>query len=105
MAQKKKKVDTSSFIPKEWSLPKELAFLSEVNLHNSESPAINICDAIIRKANVLNQTFRGSRQPEYVSRNSAMKEGKLPCISKSRKIIIPGLLNVASEDDMVVMNN
>ena len=54
LAQKKKKVDVTSFMPKEWALPKELNFLSQVHLPTSDSPAINLCDSIIRKANMLN---------------------------------------------------
>ena len=58
--QKKKKIDVKQYMPSDWELPKEL-FFNQVNLPVSESPAINLCDAIVRKANMLKETFRGTR--------------------------------------------
>ena len=37
----------------------------------SENPTINFCDAMVRKANLLNDKFRGNRQPEYMRKGQA----------------------------------
>ena len=50
-------------MPTDWELPKEIF---DLNLRKSENPTVNLCDAIVRKVNILNENFRGKRKPEYM---------------------------------------
>jgi len=98
--QKKKKIDIKKLMPTPWELPKELHFLSQVHLPVSDSPAINLCDAIVRKANMLNQNFRGSRKPEYMSHTYLKFDSSLPSIASSKKIPSLGMLNLNTQSDV-----
>jgi len=53
--------------------------LSQVNLPSTDNPTINFLDAVKRKANLLNDNFRGNRQPEYMRYATV---SKLPSIAK-----------------------
>ena len=61
--QKPRPVDIHKLMPTQYELPSEMF---EIHLPQSENPTINLCDAIVRKANLLNEKFRGNRQPEYM---------------------------------------
>ena len=50
-------------MPTDWELPSEMF---ELNLAKSENPTVNLCDAIVRKVNLLNENFRGNRKPDYM---------------------------------------
>jgi hypothetical protein len=52
-------------MPKQWDLPDELF---AVHLPISDNPTINKMDAMIRKANLLNTEYRGTRKPDYMMR-------------------------------------
>ena len=69
-------MDVKQFLPTEWDMPELLA---QVNLPVSDNPTINFLDAVKRKANILNDEFRGKRQPEYMRYATA---SKLPSITK-----------------------
>ena len=51
-------MDIKQFLPTEWDMPELLA---QVNLPVSDNPTINFLDAVKRKANILNDEFRGKR--------------------------------------------
>ena len=51
-------------MPKKWENPNESIF----HYPQSDSPTINICDAMIRKTNLLYETFRGNRVPDYMTK-------------------------------------
>jgi len=50
-------------MPTDWELPSEMF---DLNLRKSENPTVNLCDAIVRKVNLLNENFLGHRKPEYM---------------------------------------
>jgi hypothetical protein len=60
---KKPKVDISKIIPSRWELPDEVF---KINLPGSLNPTINLCDALVRKADMINDHFRGQRKPEFL---------------------------------------
>ena len=65
--QKKKHIDVSKLMPTKWDLPEALF---NFNLPKSHNPTINLCDAIVRKATILRENFRGYREPAYVEHNT-----------------------------------
>ncbi len=44
-------------MPTQWELPQEMF---EFHLPQSENPTINLCDAIVRKANMIKEEFYGN---------------------------------------------
>ena len=54
-------------MPTQWDHPDELF---EVKNSVSNSSTVNLCDAIIRKANLLYEDYRGNRIPKFME-NSA----------------------------------
>jgi hypothetical protein len=59
----KKPFDASKMMPKQWDLPDELF---AVHMPVSDNPTINFIDAMKRKANLLNNEYRGTRKPDYM---------------------------------------
>jgi len=51
-------------MPSDWELPEEIF---DLNLQKSSNPIVHMCDAMVRKVNILNENFRGNRRPEYMS--------------------------------------
>lgn len=45
-------------MPTEWELPESQ---NAINFPQSQNPTINLCDAIVRKANMIEKNFRGTR--------------------------------------------
>lgn len=56
--RKSNKININSLLPKDFSLPEELF---AVNLAKSSNPTINFCDAMIRKAGILQENYIISR--------------------------------------------
>ena len=78
------KVDLASKMPKNFDLPPELF---EINMPKSSNPTINFCDAIVRKANILNDKFRSHRKPAYMNHSYSPKNAEstesLPYINRN----------------------
>jgi hypothetical protein len=78
-------------MPKKWDFPDELF---AVNMPSSENKTVSFCDAIVRKANLLNHEYRGSRKPDYLKSKDilkAVKNKKLPSSPKLKKVSQLGL--------------
>ena len=56
-------VNIKQLMPKHWDHPTELF---EVRGANSDSQTINLCDALIRKTDLLYENYRGTRVPDYL---------------------------------------
>ena len=56
-------MDVAKLMPNVWEIPEE--FFS-VNMPTSENPTINYCDAIMRKAHLIREKFRGNSLPAYM---------------------------------------
>ena len=61
-------------MPKKWDFPDELF---KVHMPSSDNKTVSFCDALTRKANLLNNEYRGSRKPDYMQFKKSLRAGEI----------------------------
>lgn len=77
-------------MPSEFELPEEIF---EIHMPQSSSPTVNFCDALTRKANMLNNRFRGDRRPKYMQ-NKELKFEDLQMFKRRMTVDVETAFNV-----------
>ena len=76
---KRKRVDVRNLMPVKFDLPYDAGEYHKP----SENPMINFCESLKRKADMLNNNFRGTRIPKYMQVSpyrATFEEAALPVI-------------------------